>query len=71
MILNFYSMDKIYIYDETKLDNSFLTQKDVWLTGSSLAINDIVKFEITDQNGRMICKEVKYCSDDDILAIEN
>ena len=61
----------VKIYLNSKLDHSFLTQKDVWLTGGSLKINDVVKFEITDQNGRMVCKEVKYCSDDDILAIEN
>lgn len=72
----FYNFSKslvlnVKIYLNSKLDNSFLTQKDVWLTGSSLTINDIVKFEITDQNGGMVCKEVKYCSDDDILAIEN
>lgn len=32
--------------------------------------NDIIKFELKDQDGNTCCKEVQYCSDDDILALE-
>ena len=61
----------VKIYINSKLNHSFLTQKNVWLTGSPIKINDIVEFEITDQKGNLIRKKVEYCSDDDILAIEN
>ena len=61
----------VKIYINSKLNHSFLTEKNVWLTGSSIKINDIVEFEITDQKGNLIRKKVEYCSDDDILAIEN
>ena len=61
----------VKIYLNSKLDCSFLTQKNVWLSAASIKINDIVEFEITDQKGNSIRKKVKYCSDDDILAIEN
>lgn len=61
----------VKIYINSKLDNQFFTKKDVWLTGSSLKINDIIEFEITDQNGQIVNKKVKYCSEDDIVAIQN
>lgn len=61
----------VKIYLNSKLDHCFLLQKNVWIVGSPIKINDVVQFETTDQKGNLIRKEVKYCSDDDILAIEN
>lgn len=61
----------VKIYINSKLNNQFFTGKNAWLTGSQLKINDIIEFEITGQNGQIVNKKVNYCSENDILAIEN
>lgn len=41
-----------------------------WALASTVKNLDIIKFELTDENGKCISKEVTYCSEDDILALE-
>lgn len=41
-----------------------------WVLGPVLKNLDTIKFELTDENGKCFSKEVTYCSEDDILALE-
>lgn len=59
---------KIYINSDLHFEQKINTG--FWALASTVKNLDVIKFELTDENGKCISKEVTYCSEDDILALE-